>query len=116
MSLLRHAVRFRDYCINNKNIKSNTISKPKAQSEDSKKYDTKRMNNQSNEGIMIKYPLRHKQILRRDDGREDIYCNHQSANAILPCYLTTRTSIATSVRPIFIAEKDRFYMSCCEIL
>lgn len=88
-----------------------------APSKDLKKYAKKQMNNQSNDGKMLKYPVRHKQILaKRDDERDDMYCNHQSANAILPCYLTTRTSVTTSIRPLFLAEKNGFYVSCCEIL
>lgn len=90
---------------------------PKAHSEDLKKYAKKRINKQSNESIMLIHPLRDQQILAKKDYiREDMYCNHQSANAILPYYLTTGTSLATSICPKFIVEKDRFYMSCCEIL
>uniref|UniRef100_A0A034W5H3 Uncharacterized protein n=1 Tax=Bactrocera dorsalis TaxID=27457 RepID=A0A034W5H3_BACDO len=117
-----NVVQLRDDCFNNKNIEYNTYLNspkfsPKSPSEDLNKYPKRKINKQSNEGIMLVYPLRDQQILgKKDYEREDMYCNHQSANAILPCYLTKRTSLATSIRPIFIAEKNRFYMSCCEIL
>lgn len=42
--------------------------------------------------------------------------HHISANEILPC-LNTSTSVATTIRPIFLANPESgIYVSCCQIL